>query len=145
MRQDISVGGRMVTDPGGGGASPALTLTSDFAEDIIVIHIVGILDATTRQQFAGFLAKATEEHGPDMILDLADVTFMDSRALGLIVHHWQRSTTAGGRYALVGVRYQYSKVIWVTGLAERLPLYDTVDEALAAFAVAGVQDGTAPP
>jgi anti-anti-sigma factor len=112
---------------------------------IIVIHVDGILDATTRQQFSGHLTRATAENGPDMILDLAGVTFMDSRALGLIVHHWQRSTTAGGRYALVGVRYQYSKVMWVTGLADRLPLYDTVADALAAFGEAGVQDGTAPP
>jgi anti-anti-sigma factor len=120
-----------VTDPGS-DPSATLALTSDLAEGIVVIHIDGVLDATTRQMFTDYLAG--EAHGPDVILDLAGVTFMDSRALGLIVHHWQRSTTAGGRYALVGVRYQSARVMWVTGLAQRLPLYETVQDALRAFA-----------
>jgi anti-anti-sigma factor len=57
---------------------------------------------------------------------------MDSRALGLIVHHWQTSTSSGGRFGLIGVQYAKTKVMWVTGLAHRLPLYDTLEAALAA-------------
>lgn len=130
-----------MTNPPAGGASAALTLRSEVVERapadprrIAVVHVEGILDATTRDRFARFLADTDDEHGPDMILDLSGVTFMDSRALGLIVHHWQRATGAGGDYALVGVSYQYCKVMWVTGLADRLPLHDTVADALAAFA-----------
>ncbi|GAA1276557.1 hypothetical protein Psi02_00480 [Planotetraspora silvatica] len=111
-----------------------LSLRSTMAGTIVVVHIDGILDATTRDQFADRLDTEAEDHGPDMILDLGGVTFMDSRALGLIVHHWQRSTTAGGNFALVAVQYPSSKVMWVTGLSQRLPLFDTLDEALAAFA-----------
>ena len=74
-----------------------------------------------------------DEHGLDMALDLGGVTFMDSRALGLIVHHWQLSTNGGGRFALIGVEYAKTRVMWITGLAQRLPLYDTIDDALAAF------------
>ncbi|GGO01881.1 hypothetical protein GCM10010116_03520 [Microbispora rosea subsp. aerata] len=111
-----------------------LSLSSGMAGDIVVIRVNGVLDATTREQFSDYLDAAADDHGPDMILDLGGVAFMDSRALGLIVHHWQRSTTAGGNFALVSVRYPNSKVMWVTGLSERLPLFDTLDEALAAFA-----------
>ncbi|MCT9930449.1 STAS domain-containing protein [Planotetraspora sp. A-T 1434] len=110
-----------------------LSLSSTTAGGIVVVHIDGILDATTREQFSDYLDTVAEDHGPDMILDLGKVTFMDSRALGLIVHHWQRSTTAGGNFALVSVQYPSSKVMWVTGLSQRLPLFDTLDEALAAF------------
>jgi len=110
-----------------------LRTTDDSGVGIAVVHIDGILDATTREQFADYLESSAEEHGPDLILDLAGVTFMDSRALGLIVHHWQRSTTAGGRFALVGVHYPSSKVMWVTGLAERMPIYETLEEAHAAL------------
>lgn len=138
-----------MTNPPAGGTSAALALSSELVERlpasgaapdagaagrIPVVRVEGVLDATTRDRFAGFLAETEDEHGPDMILDLAGVTFMDSRALGLIVHHWQRATAAGGAYALVGVRYQYCRVMWVTGLADRLPLYDTVADALTALA-----------
>jgi anti-sigma B factor antagonist len=39
---------------------------------------------------------------------------------------------AGGTLALAGARYRYTKALWITGLADRLPLYDTVDLALSA-------------
>jgi hypothetical protein len=34
--------------------------------------------------------------------------------------------------ALAGARYRHTKTLWITGLAERLPMYDTVDDAIAA-------------
>ena len=37
---------------------------------------------------------------------------------------------AGGLFFLAGARYRYTKALWITGLADRLPMYDTVDEAL---------------
>jgi stage II sporulation protein AA (anti-sigma F factor antagonist) len=121
----------VVTVPDKAGA--ALTLESRVAEGVPVVYVNGILDATTRTQFTDRLAEIIDEHGPDLVLDLSGVTFMDSRALGLIVHHWQRTVTADGNFALVGVQYSNSRVMWVTGLAQRLPLYDTLEEALAAF------------
>ncbi|MET8140381.1 STAS domain-containing protein [Sphaerisporangium sp. NPDC005288] len=114
-------------------ANSALTLTSELTDDVPVVRVSGILDATTRDRFTDRLAQIADDHGPDLVLDLAGVTFMDSRALGLIVHHWQRTMAAKGHFALVGVQYSNSKVMWVTGLAQRLPLYDTTEEALAAF------------
>jgi hypothetical protein len=39
---------------------------------------------------------------------------------------------AGGLFFLAGARYRYTKALWITGLADRLPMYDTVAEALAA-------------
>ena len=113
----------------GEGAVTALRLTSSTVDEITVIKVDGVLDATTREQFADYLSLA----GSELILDLAGVTFMDSRALGLIVHHWQTSLASGARFALVGVEYSKSKVMWITGLAQRLPLYDTLDDALAAI------------
>lgn len=124
----------MVAIPGGSDTSRSLTLDTEPVDDLAVIRVVGILDATTRQRFTDCLADAAERYPAGMVLDMQGVTFMDSRALGLIVHHWQQCTTAGGHFALVGVRYQHSKVMWVTGLAQRLPLYDTLEEARAAFA-----------
>ncbi|MGV9777674.1 STAS domain-containing protein [Streptosporangium sp. NPDC003464] len=116
-----------------GERAAALTLTSALVGGVNVIRVTGLLDATTRDQFADYLAAEVAEHGPDMALDLGGVTFMDSRALGLIVHHWQLSTNSGGKFALIGVEYAKTKVMWITGLAQRLPLYDTVEDALAAF------------
>ncbi|NUR88468.1 MAG: STAS domain-containing protein [Nonomuraea sp.] len=109
--------------------TPALSLSETTVDGLSVVRVEGVLDATTREQFAEYLASA----GPELVLDLAGVTFMDSRALGLIVHHWQTSLADQRRFALIGVDYARSKVMWITGLADRLPLYDTLDDAIAAL------------
>lgn len=119
----------MTMPENGEGPVAALSLTSSPVGEITVVKVDGVLDATTREQFADYLSLA----GADLILDLAGVTFMDSRALGLIVHHWQTSLASRAKFALVGVEYSKSKVMWITGLAQRLPLYDTLDDALAAI------------
>jgi anti-anti-sigma factor len=118
--------------PDGEAPPPAaLRLTSSSVDGIAVTTVDGLLDATTtREQFADHLSQA----GPSLILDLGEVTFMDSRALGLIVHHWQASCASGGKFALVGVEYSRLQVMWITGLVQILPLYGTLDEALASLA-----------
>ena len=59
---------------------------------------------------------------------------MDTSALAVIVGHWKALVAAGGTLSLAGPRYRHTKSLWITGLADRLPLYDTVDEAVAAGA-----------
>jgi hypothetical protein len=56
---------------------------------------------------------------------------MDTSALAVIVGHWKGMAAAGGTLCLAGPRYRYTKSLWITGLADRLPLYDTVDKAVA--------------
>ncbi|WP_345577051.1 STAS domain-containing protein [Nonomuraea rosea] len=109
--------------------SATLHLATSFVGEIAVVTVEGFLDATRREQFAEYLSQA----GPSMILDLSGVTFMDSRALGLIIHHWQDSQTTGGAFALIGVDYSRTKIMWITGLAKVLPLYDSLEEALGAL------------
>jgi hypothetical protein len=60
------------------------------------------------------------------------VDFMDTTALAVIVRHWRRQVAAGGLFLLAGARYRYIKALWITGLADRLPMYDSVGEAVAA-------------
>jgi stage II sporulation protein AA (anti-sigma F factor antagonist) len=68
---------------------------------------------------------------------MSGVDFMDTSALAVIVAHWRRAVDEGGQFLLAGARYRYTKALWITGLADRLPMYGTVDEALAALAKTG--------
>ena len=75
-----------------------------------------------------------------ILLDMSKVDFMDTTALAVIVTHWRRLADEGGQFLLAGARYRYTKALWITGLADRLPMYDTVGEALAATG-SGAADG----
>jgi anti-sigma B factor antagonist len=99
--------------------------------DTVVVSVQGELDVTSSQRFDDCLSDAAARSG-QVILDLSAVDFMDTTALAVIVGHWRRQVADGGGLLLAGARYRYTKALWITGLADRLPMYDTVDEALAA-------------
>jgi hypothetical protein len=61
----------------------------------------------------------------------------------VIVGHWKQVVAGGGTLALAGPRYRYTKTLWITGLADRLPLYAGVDEALTALRTAPVGEPAA--
>ncbi len=104
--------------------------------DSVVASVHGELDVTSSQPFDDFLADATA--GSDrVILDMSGIDFMDTTALAVIVGHWRHQVAGGGAFLLAGARYRYTKALWITGLADRLPMYDTVDEALAAGSTGG--------
>jgi anti-sigma B factor antagonist len=113
-----------------------LRLSSKSQGGFVIVAVGGELDVVTSRQFDEYLTQARGEHNR-VILDLSAVDFMDTGSLAVIVGHWKQLTAAGGTLVLAGARYRYTKTLWITGLADRLPLYDGVDEALAAGTEAG--------
>ena len=102
----------------------------------MVVSVQGELDVTSSQRFDDCLSEAAAE-SDQVILDMSTVDFMDTTALAVIVSHWRRHADEGGRFLLAGARYRYTKALWITGLADRLPMYETVAEAVAALAGTG--------
>jgi anti-sigma B factor antagonist len=108
-------------------------LSTESRGDSIVITIHGDLDIVTSPRLDESLASAQSTH-QRVILDLADVDFLDTSALAVIVGHWKKLEATGGMLALAGARYRYTKTLWITGLADKLTMYETVAEALGAQA-----------
>ena len=108
-----------------------LRLSSKRRDGFVIVAVGGELDVVTSRQFDEYLTQAQGEDDR-VILDLSAVDFMDTGSLAVIVGHWKQLTAAGGTLLLAGARYRYTKTLWITGLADRLPLYDSVDEAIAA-------------
>ena len=102
----------------------------------VVVSVQGELDITSSQRFDDCLSEAAAA-SDQIILDMSAVDFMDTTALAVIVTHWRQHAEEGGVFLLAGARYRYTKALWITGLADRLPMHDTVDEALAAQAETG--------
>ena len=111
-------------------------LSSQQRGDSLIVVVRGDLDVVTGPQFDDYLTAARRQHDR-IVLDLSGVDFMDTSSLAVIVGHWKALVAAGGTLALAGARYRYTKSLWITGLADRLPLYDTVDSAVSAAGPAG--------
>jgi anti-anti-sigma factor len=105
----------------------------------MVVVARGDLDVVTGREFDECLTAARQDHD-HVVLDLSAVDFMDTSSLAVIVGHWKELQARGGTLALAGARYRYTKSLWITGLADRLPLYDTVDEAIAVWKDVATED-----
>lgn len=111
----------------------ALELSSTRHGDRTVVAIKGELDIVSRTRFTDHLDEVIEEYGRKIILDLSALSFIDTSALSTVVSYWKRlSAEEDGMLALAGAEYTNARVLWITGLAQRLPLYDNVAAALAA-------------
>jgi len=122
-----------------------LRLSSERRGGSLIVVVGGELDIVTIRRLDEHLTRARRKDGR-IVLDLSAVEFMDTSSLAVIVGHWKRLLAVGGTLVLAGARYRYTKTLWITGLAERLPMYDTVDEAVAAGPQGDSQaaDGRAP-
>jgi anti-sigma B factor antagonist len=108
-----------------------IRISSQQRDGFAVVAVSGELDIVTSRRFDEFLAEVRQD-ADHIIIDLSAVDFMDTGSLAVIVGHWKQAMATGGTLALAGARYRYTKTLWITGLADRLPLYDSVDAAVAA-------------
>jgi anti-sigma B factor antagonist len=109
----------------------ALQLSSRRVGDAVVVAAVGDLDTVTSPRLDSCMSDALRTTAC-VVLDLSAVDFMDTSSLAVIVGYWKKLMARGGMLALAAARYQYTRTLWITGLADRLPMFDTVAEAVTA-------------
>jgi anti-anti-sigma factor len=103
-----------------------LTARSDpFA----VVTVIGEVDATTTGTLRAALRAIPE---PDVLLDLSDMTFMDSAGIRVLLDVYNRVRDRDGSIAVCGLRPSPRKMLELVGLAEHIPIFATVGEAIAA-------------
>ncbi|HZQ91325.1 MAG TPA: STAS domain-containing protein [Terriglobales bacterium] len=74
---------------------------------------------------------------PSLILDLADVPYVDSAGIGSLVHLHVSREKAGGSLALVAVAPRVRETFKVTHVDQTLKLFAAISEAEAALAAHG--------
>lgn len=82
-----------------GGRLVALQLSTEHRADSVVVTVRGDLDVVTSGQFDDCLTQARRESNR-IILDFAEVDFLDTSCLAVIVGHWKKLVAAGGTLAL---------------------------------------------
>jgi len=102
-----------------------------------VVKLRGELDIANAEDLRQKLTTARQELGEQVVLDLADLEFMDSHGLSVIIHCYKAATAAGGGLTLAAPRPIVRRTLEVTGLTLRMNVTDSLDQALAEPAGAG--------
>jgi anti-sigma B factor antagonist len=67
-----------------------------------------------------------------LVVDLAEVSFIDSTALGVLIGATKRLHSADGSFAVVCPSEKIGRVFEITGLDQVLAMHTSRDEALSA-------------
>ncbi|GLX95066.1 STAS domain-containing protein [Herbidospora sp. NBRC 101105] len=113
-----------------------LHISSRREDGIGVLAPEGEIDAVTRSILAAALNEALAAPGTRLILDLSGVTFLDSGGLGTISDQHRAARENGGMLSVYGGDPRRTRVLWLTGMADWLPVHPDLTTALAA-----VQEG----
>ncbi|MFD3513078.1 STAS domain-containing protein [Streptomyces sp. NPDC058657] len=69
---------------------------------------------------------------PDLVADLAGVTFCDSSGLGALIGIWRCAKEAGGSLTLAAIPDRLERLLSVTGMDTLLTAHPSAEAALAA-------------
>ena len=106
-----------------------LVLSTRQVDDLAIVSVGGEVDLETASQLGDHALDALRDVSPHILLDLSDVTFMDSTGLKVLLSIQRRADLAGGSFAVAGPSRSVRKIITLTGLDQTFRVYDTVDEA----------------
>ncbi|MFJ9859093.1 STAS domain-containing protein [Streptomyces albogriseolus] len=107
-----------------------------------VVTVVGDVDLHTGPVLRAEALTVVGHGAPHLVLDMAQVDFVDSTGLSTLIVLLHASQEAGGSLRIAGVPERLLRMVTMTGISELLPVHDTVADALAALDVAeGADDG----
>jgi anti-sigma B factor antagonist len=97
-----------------------------------IVSIAGAIDLSTANHFESALSDAVETSGTQgIVVDLSEVTFLDSTALTALVHCFERQRARLERLGLVASDARVRTLLEVTRLDRVLRVFPTRDEAVA--------------
>jgi anti-sigma B factor antagonist len=106
--------------------------------DLAVLALGGEVDYEVSPQLRTHVVRAIKAGTRRLVLDLTDVTFIDSTAIGVIAGAVERlDEVGGGSLAVVCTHEKVLQILEITGLDSVITLYRTRDEAVSALALAG--------
>jgi anti-sigma B factor antagonist len=110
----------------------AYTLEHDPIDGGHLIAITGELDLAATPELSTVMLMAARSPGAFVVLDLAQVEFVDSSALGTLLKVGGEVESAGKRLRVVCAGGPVRRLLEMTNLTNRFQLCPTRDDAFAA-------------
>jgi anti-sigma B factor antagonist len=116
---------------------PALQVTTDTRGAVDVLHLNGRLvledgDSVFREAVNSLI----ERNRIHLVIDLAEVTQIDSAGIGVLVGRFLSVRRRGGDMKLAHLTSRSHRVMTITQLLDVFDCYDSVDEAVGSYAIA---------
>ena len=100
-------------------------------ENRLILRLKGKLSLETVHNF---IQTARPESAAHLVIDMGEVSFLDSAGVGALVQLFVHRRSLGKTFALAGLTQQSNAVMQVAGLTKLLPIHNSAEEAFARHA-----------
>ena len=121
-----------MTDGATASSGSTCEVTETWNGEIAVVAAAGVVDMLTAPDLEDALRKAVANKPAGLVVDLTGVEFLASAGMGVLVAAHD-ATDEGTRFCVVADGPATSRPLKLVGIADIVPLYTTLDEALAAL------------
>lgn len=112
-----------------------LTLRESAHGDVTVLTLQGrVVLEDLEAPLAATLDRLMAQGQVRLVLDLSDVTYIDSAGLGLLVSRYVRAQKRGGDLRFVRPTVRSQHLLHLTKLATVFRTFDTADDAVRSYA-----------
>jgi len=105
--------------------------TADPGAGIEILSMPAELDLATADGLVEQGYAAIARSARLLLLDLTGLSFCDASGLSAFVRIANHADAAGCRFGLIAPRPPVAKILRISGLDSRLPVFATIDDALA--------------
>jgi len=96
-----------------------------------IVHLAGELDLYNAQTVREALIACCEETPSRLVVDLSEVKFIDSTALGVLIEARTRMANRKG-FLLAAPGLETRRALEISGLDKHFAIHETLDDALGA-------------
>ncbi|GAA0364082.1 anti-sigma F factor antagonist [Bacillus horti] len=105
--------------------------------DVLIVRLVGELDHHTADSVREQVEQKIEYEGVrHILLNLEDLSFMDSSGLGVILGRYKHITQLGGKMIICAISPSIYRLFEMSGLFKILKIVDSEEQALEYLGVA---------
>jgi anti-sigma B factor antagonist len=113
----------------------ALDISVRRERGVAIAAVRGDIDISTVSELRETLVTLAGS-GEAVIVDLSEVTFIDSTGLGALIGAYRQAVASGSSLHAVCAQPQARKLLWLTGVDRRIPVADTLEGALQSVTAA---------
>jgi anti-sigma B factor antagonist len=111
-----------------------MKITTRTVEGVAVVELSGRFDAHEVPEVRKQMERASRTGGGRLVINLADVNFIDSSGLASLVQAMKHCREGGGDLHLCELRQPVRIIFELTRLDRAFEIFDTADQAVTAFA-----------
>ncbi len=111
-----------------------LKITKEKFKDVAVLRLDGkLVIGDEVEQFRKAISETVKEGDKKIVIDLSNLSYMDSTGLGELVRAYTTVKKANGELKLASLTEKVKDLMFMTKLLTIFENYDTVEEAAGSF------------